>query len=109
MIDAQIGTFVEAVLPYSEVCVHLGVAGKEMLVAVIADGAQLFDDDGRLFSMPITWGEAGLRVEKEGDAMCFTCGLEMKVIIPDLMESKHMRHDGAHEPSWYVGERLIWN
>lgn len=47
-------------LPYSEVCMHMRVAGKEMDVALLSTGmCQLFDADGRPFSMPITRGEAG--------------------------------------------------
>lgn len=47
-------------LPYSEVCCHMGVAGKQMWVAPIgARFAQLYTDDGDKFSFPITRGEAG--------------------------------------------------
>src|SRR5437764_280118 len=50
-------------LPYSEVCMHMGVAGKEMWVRVCGESmnmAQLYDDQGRKFSAPITVGEAGV-------------------------------------------------
>jgi hypothetical protein len=49
-------------LPYSEVCMHVGVAGKVMtgrLVNPRHPMVQLLDEDGRLFSAPITTGEAG--------------------------------------------------
>lgn len=47
-------------LPHTEVCMHLGVAGKQMMGELI-DGVvvQLFDEAGRRFSFPITRGEAG--------------------------------------------------
>lgn len=51
-------------LPYSEVCVHMRVAGKPMWVSPVgAMMAQLYELDGRKFSFPITRGEAGLRYE----------------------------------------------
>jgi hypothetical protein len=49
------------VLPHSEVCMHMRVAGEAMWVAPVgAYMAQLYDDGGRKFSIPITRGEAGL-------------------------------------------------
>jgi hypothetical protein len=49
-------------MPYSEVCVHMRVAGKVMAVKDVGNGmAQLYDEFGEKFSMPITWGEAGVR------------------------------------------------
>jgi hypothetical protein len=48
-------------LPYSEVCMHLQVAGTRMRARLIADGmVQLLDADGGEFSFPITAAEAGL-------------------------------------------------
>jgi hypothetical protein len=50
------------VLPFSEVCMYMRVAGREMWVAPVGLGmAQLYSDDGSRFSMPITRGEAGIR------------------------------------------------
>jgi hypothetical protein len=46
-------------LPYSEVCVHMHVAGKVMFGELDGCMVQLIDDDGRPFSFPITKGEAG--------------------------------------------------
>lgn len=48
-------------LPHSEVCVHMGVAGKVMEAARLRRGhmVQLFRADGGLFSAPITVGESG--------------------------------------------------
>ena len=48
------------VLPYSEVCMFMGVAGKAMEAELISDYAvQLLDEAGNPFSYPITRGEAG--------------------------------------------------
>jgi hypothetical protein len=52
---------VRVTLPYSEVCMHMQVAGTTMLVERVGlHAVQLLDDDGRLFSSPITAGEAGV-------------------------------------------------
>lgn len=49
-------------LPYSEVCMHMRVAGTQMLVEPRRDGmAQLWQLDGKQFSFPIAAGEAGVR------------------------------------------------
>jgi len=49
-------------LPFSEVCMHLRVAGQHRWVAPVGpNAAQIYDDDGRTFSIPITRSEAGLR------------------------------------------------
>lgn len=48
-------------LPWSEACMHLGVAGEQMRVRVSGTGVQLLHPDGEVFSSPITHGEAGLR------------------------------------------------
>ncbi|KPM50259.1 hypothetical protein ACG83_41305 [Frankia sp. R43] len=59
------------VLPYSEVCMYLQVAGRRMRCEIQApDGrspaVQLLDDDGRPFSFPITLGEAGFHRDGQG-------------------------------------------
>lgn len=47
-------------LPYSEVCMHMKIAGKTMWVEPVgSNAAQLYDEFGRPFSFPITKGEAG--------------------------------------------------
>jgi hypothetical protein len=54
-------------LPYSEVCMHLRVAGTRMRARLLANGmVQLLDPDGREFSFPITAAEAGLRHGQDG-------------------------------------------
>lgn len=48
-------------LPYSEVCMHMRVAGRTMWVRTVSPWmAQIIADDGRPFGAPITRGEAGL-------------------------------------------------
>lgn len=47
-------------LPYSEVCMHMKVAGQVMLGELREnDMVQLYELNGREFSFPITRGEAG--------------------------------------------------
>jgi hypothetical protein len=54
-------------LPYSEVCMHLRVAGSRTRARLVADGmVQLLDGDGREFSFPITAAEAGLDLDQDG-------------------------------------------
>jgi hypothetical protein len=54
-------------LPYSEVCLHLRVAGTRMPARLQTDGmVQLLDVDGRDFSFPITAAEAGLHHDQDG-------------------------------------------
>lgn len=47
-------------LPYSEVCMHMRIAGNVMRAHILPDGVQLLNDDGSVFSFPITHGEAGV-------------------------------------------------
>lgn len=53
------GEIVRLELPFSEVCVHMRVAGTVMSVRFEESGAQLLREDGGEFSVPITTGEAG--------------------------------------------------
>lgn len=55
------GERIKVRLPWSEVCMHMRVAGKVMAAELTADGSgiQLYDDEGDQFSFPITLGEAG--------------------------------------------------
>lgn len=58
-----------AELPYSEVCMHMKVAGKPALVELLpANMAQLYIDEVK-FSMPITRGEAGVPYDEPGIKM----------------------------------------
>ena len=53
---------IEVTLPFSEVCIYMGLAGRRMLVEPVGVGmAQLIDPLTDLpVSFPITRGEAGL-------------------------------------------------
>jgi hypothetical protein len=54
-------------LPYSEICLHLGIAGTRMGARLQPNGmVQLLDADGRDFSFPITAAEAGLHHDQDG-------------------------------------------
>ena len=51
-------------MPWTEACMHLGVAGRLMWVAPVDDDmAQLYDSAGAIFSAPILRAEAGLPIE----------------------------------------------
>jgi hypothetical protein len=58
------------VMPWSEVCVHMGVADKVMGFRVEGtpnrEMVQLLTPDGTPFSFPITPGEAGLYRDADG-------------------------------------------
>jgi hypothetical protein len=57
---ARTPTFLVA-LPYSEVCMHMRIAGQTRMVQALPhDMAQILNDDGSPLSFPITWGEAGI-------------------------------------------------
>ena len=62
-----IGDVVRLRLPYSEVCMHLQVAGKVMNVQLVGTldhpGAQILHDDRTHLSFPILPGEAGIYTE----------------------------------------------
>lgn len=56
----KVRVIVRLELPYSEVCMHLGVAGQTRDVEVLEHGAQILSEDGHNFSFPIGHGEAGV-------------------------------------------------
>lgn len=62
------GETVSVELPYSEVCMHMRVAGKRMDVQFLSErnGAQLLNANGSRFSFPILPGEAGFYRETDG-------------------------------------------
>ena len=53
-------------LPWSEVCMHLKVAGQVRNVRVLDTGAQILNDDGTPYSFPVTHGEAGIYTDAQG-------------------------------------------
>ena len=66
----QAGDVIRLRLPWSEVCMHMRVAGKPMNVQIVVEGtsavAQLLTDDGSRFSFPILLGEAGIYTDGAG-------------------------------------------
>ena len=52
---------VTVTLPYTEVNMHLRVAGKTRKVDVLPDGVQLLTEDNENLSFPIGHGEAGIQ------------------------------------------------
>lgn len=62
----EVGDTVRIKLPYSEVCMLMGMAGQECEVRVEEHMAQILNLDGTPFSLPITWGEAGIFRDSEG-------------------------------------------
>lgn len=67
-IRVEPGDVLPITLPWSEVCMHMRVAGKPMLVEITTGrwpAAQLLED-GRPYSFPITLGEAGIFTDDAG-------------------------------------------
>ena len=66
----QTGDVVRVRLPWSEVCMHMRVAGRPMNVQIVVEGtapvAQILNDDGTRFSSPILLGEAGIFTDATG-------------------------------------------
>jgi hypothetical protein len=65
------GDTVRVELPYSEVCLHMKIAGAVHDVELLRGGsglgmAQVLDHDGRPYSFPITQGEAGIYMDRRG-------------------------------------------
>ena len=67
-VTAVVGECYRMVMPYSEVCMHMRIAGKEMLVQPIEGGcmAQIFNLDGTHFSSPVLPSEAGFFRNSDG-------------------------------------------
>lgn len=69
------GETVTLELPYSEVCMHMGVAGQVMTVLLTLGRypmAQLIKG-GRPFSFPVTTGEAGIFTEHSAGGSRYYC------------------------------------
>jgi len=68
------GKRVRLELPHSEVCMHMQVAGKVMTVEYLDRQypvAQLYYEDGKEFSAPITMGEAGFYWDQVNGYYCY--------------------------------------
>lgn len=63
-IEIKPGELGRAVMPYSEVCIHMQVAGKRMYFRLLENNGycavQLLSDEMQMFSFPITTGEGGV-------------------------------------------------
>lgn len=64
-LPVKAGDHVLVEMPYSEVCMHMRIAGKPRVIEVIESKAwghtvQIYDREGRKFSAPILTGEAGV-------------------------------------------------
>jgi len=69
MIRIKPGQWGEAVMPYSEVNMHMRIAGKWMRFQLLKGKypmVQLYREDGGQFSAPITTGEAGIMEDSRG-------------------------------------------
>lgn len=98
-IDIKVGEFGTARMPYSEVCMSMGVAGNMMHFQVVDDKypmAQLIQYytgvpilKSLLFSFPILLGEAGIYTESNGQ-MYYYKDLEHEEFIA-LEEAKVQR------------------
>jgi hypothetical protein len=86
MTKARIGETVTVEMPWSEVNMHMRIAGKTMPVRVQSNGAQILNADGTDFSFPITYGEAGITVD---------------LIDPETGEPFHVGHFSRMGGTWY--------
>lgn len=63
----KVGDTVNMEIAFSEVAMHMRVAGKVMPVKLVSERmAQLLRPDGSDFSFPITMGEAGFYEDSRG-------------------------------------------
>jgi len=63
-----------SLMPYSEVCMHLRVAGQVMNFLYSGCSVQLLDENGKAFSIPIGTGEAGIFTPPTGPAYYYPEG-----------------------------------
>ena len=61
------GEWGRALMPHSEVCMHMQIAGKVMPFHFVSERCvQLLNEDGTMFSFPILTGEAGIFQDVQG-------------------------------------------
>jgi hypothetical protein len=78
----EVGECAIVEMPYSEVCMHMKVAGKKMIVERLSNMAQLYSlgskngcpSRDKPFSFPITYGEAGLFRGTNDSRVVYTYG-----------------------------------
>lgn len=80
------GDVVRLELPWSEVCMHLKVAGQVRDVRVLHTSAQILNEDGTPYSFPVTHGEAGIYTDAEG--------LYINLTVNDLPGGVNNPHPG---------------
>lgn len=83
-INLKRGSIAFVELPYSEVLMHMRVAGQILPVEITGTdylSAQILDASGKPFSFPVTLGEAGIYTDSTGtpyaypaDVPCANCG-----------------------------------
>lgn len=59
-VELQVGDRFSTIAPYSEVMMHMNLAGKPIEVEIVSERAAQIYVDGQQFSMPVTLGEAGI-------------------------------------------------
>lgn len=86
--DMEPGDKRSVILPYSEVCMHMGVAGKPAVVELLKSeqgytSAQIYID-GQKYSSPVTTGEAGIFCDDKGQHYTYSVVLlcNMQVYTP---------------------------
>lgn len=63
-VDFEIGDRARLEMPWSEACLFMKIAGQVLEVEIREHGAQLYKD-GRPFSFPILWEEAGFYTDQK--------------------------------------------
>lgn len=93
MVKAYAWQRVTVTLGYSEVLVHLRVAGKTRQVIALPNGVQLLDDDNQDFSFPISHGEAGIEYMGE----------------PQILDHRDCNVSVQFDNSWHCYTHNIFN
>jgi hypothetical protein len=62
-IECNVGHRGTKVMPWSEACIHMKVADKEMEFEIVSEHSVQLYKDGQPFSSTITIGEAGIFVD----------------------------------------------
>ena len=101
------GDRVRLELPYSEVCMHMRVAGRVMDVRMTEGRypmAQLLNADSSEFSFPITTGEAGIFGDVDRGFYCYPEKDVPSPATPRLADESNLLADELSEA---VGDPLL--
>ena len=80
IVRVKVGDRVVKIMPHSEVCIHMGIAGKPMVCEILRSpcgnggcqaAVQLYDLDNNEFSFPILESEAGFYWDYQGKYLYF--------------------------------------